>query len=183
MALAESGMMELGTIAPSFNLFDTISERNLSLIDLKSEKATVVIFICNHCPYVIHINKQLVKVANIYQKEGVQFIAINSNDVISYPEDSPEQMKVVANKLEYPFPYLYDESQEVAKEYGAVCTPDLFVFDGNLLCIYRGQFDSSRPNGGKATGQDLINVLEAILNKTSISKKQYPSVGCSIKWK
>ena len=178
-----SNMMELGTKAPEFSLLDTVSGRTVSLYDLKSEVATFVIFICNHCPYVKHINPKLVEVANKYQAKGVQFIAISSNDVETHPQDGPEQMKQIANEQKYPFPYLYDETQEVAKAYQAECTPDLFVFDKNLECVYRGQFDESRPNKGVATGNDLSKALDAILAGEKINPVQKPSMGCGIKWK
>lgn len=183
MALTESTMMKLGTEAPSFNLLDTISDKMISLDELKSDKAMVILFICNHCPYVIHINEKLVEVAKNYQEKGVQFIAISSNDVEKYPEDSPEKMKQLANDLGYSFPYLYDESQEIARAYGAVCTPDLFVFDADLKCAYRGRFDETRPNMGEPTGKDLTDALDAILAGTEVNSKQYPSMGCNIKWK
>ncbi len=184
MAARESSMLELGTKAPDFKLFDTVSNTIKTLEDLKSEKATVVLFICNHCPYVIHINSKLVEIANNYNPKGISFIAISSNDIENYPEDSPEKMKEVAKKLGYPFPYLYDETQEIAKAYKAECTPDIFVFDGNLKLVYRGQFDSSRPkNNEPVTGVDLIYALEAVLEGREVDKNQIPSIGCGIKWK
>lgn len=183
MAATLSNMMELGTSAPDFTLLDTVSDKTLTLSDLKSDVATVVIFICNHCPYVKHINSKLVEVANEYQNKGVSFIAISSNSIETHPQDGPEFMKQVAKEQNYPFPYLYDETQEVAKAYQAECTPDLFVFDGNLKCVYRGQFDDSRPNKGEATGKDLSDALDAILAGDKVSEKQKPSMGCSIKWK
>jgi len=126
MAVAPSTMISLGTKAPDFTLPDTVSEKNLSLNDLKSKKATVIMFICNHCPFVKHVNKELVELANDYIPKGISFIAISSNEVVNYPDDSPEKMKQTAKKLGYPFPYLYDESQEVARSYDAACTPDFF---------------------------------------------------------
>lgn len=178
-----SKMMELGTIAPEFSLPDTISGKTLSLSDIKSDVATVVIFICNHCPYVKHINKKLVEVANKYQEKGIQFVAISSNDVTTHPQDGPEHMKKVAEENAYPFPYLYDETQEIAKAYGAECTPDIFVFDADLKCVYRGQFDETRPNKGTPTGKDLSDALDAILAGEEVNEDQKPSMGCSIKWK
>jgi len=183
MALTYSSMMELVTKAPNFKLLDTVSKNIYSLDDLKSDKATVIMFICNHCPFVHHLNTALVQVANIYQKKGVQFIAISSNDVQTYPEDSPERMVKVAKELQYPFPYLYDESQNIAKSYKAVCTPDFFVFDKELKCSYRGRFDDTRPNMGVPTGKDLTQVLDALLNGEKTSENQFPSMGCNIKWK
>lgn len=183
MALTLSNMMELGTKAPEFALMDTISDKTISLTDVKSDIATVVLFICNHCPYVKHLNSKIVEIANKYQKKGVEFIAISSNDAETHPQDGPEHMKQVAQELNYPFPYLYDETQGVAKAYQAECTPDLFVFDANLKCIYRGQFDDSRPNKGEATGKDLTVALDAIIAGKKVSEEQKPSMGCNIKWK
>lgn len=183
MALTPSNMMELGTKAPDFTLLDTISDQELSLRELSSEIATVVLFICNHCPFVHHINAALVKVANTYQEKRVQFIAISSNNVETHPQDGPEQMKIVAQKEGYPFPYLYDESQEIAKAYGAECTPDLFVFDKNLRCVYRGRFDETRPNMSIANGKDLRDALDNLIDGNEVSSAQFPSIGCNIKWK
>ena len=183
MAQTLSNMMELGTKAPNFTLMNTVTEKTAKLLDLKSDVATVILFICNHCPYVKHINSKLVEVANEYQKKGVQFVAISSNDVETHPQDGPKQMKQVAEKEGYPFPYLYDETQDIAKAYQAECTPDLFVFDADLKCVYRGQFDDSRPNKGKATGRDLTTALDAILAGEKVNEKQKPSMGCNIKWK
>lgn len=183
MALTPSSMLELGTKAPNFKLFDTISGKTLSLNELKSDIATVIVFICNHCPFVHHINSKLVEVANIYQGKGIHFIAINSNDVTTYPEDSPEKMTETAKKLGYPFPYLYDETQLIAKAYKAECTPDFFVFDKELKCAYRGRFDETRPNIGIPTGKDLSNALDRLIAGKKVEIKQFPSMGCNIKWK
>ena len=183
MALLTSTMMPLGTPAPDFSLPDTVSGATLSLQELRSPKATVILFICNHCPYVHHINSALVRVANTYQAKGVRFVAISSNNVATHPQDAPELMTQVAKEQGYPFPYLYDESQAVAKAYGAECTPDLFVFDAELKCAYRGRFDASRPNMGQATGADLANALDALLAYEPVDPEQHPSMGCSIKWK
>jgi len=183
MAATPSTMMPLGTIAPTFELPDTVSGKVMSLSELKGEKATLVMFICNHCPYVLHINDELVRIANDYQPKGVFFIAISSNDAVNYPQDGPELMKVQAEKVGYPFPYLYDESQDVAKAYDAACTPDLFLFDGELKCVYRGQFDNSRPNTNlPVTGKDLRIALDNLLSGEKISEQQIPSIGCNIKW-
>ncbi len=176
-------MMELGTKAPHFTLRDTISQNMRSFSELKSDVATVVVFICNHCPFVHHINRKLVEVANEYQSKGVQFIAISSNDVDYYPQDGPQMMARVAERLAYPFPYLYDETQEVAQAYQAECTPDFFVFDGHSELAYRGRFDESRPNMGAASGRELSAALDALIEGKEVLKKQYPSIGCSIKWK
>ncbi|NIV92311.1 redoxin domain-containing protein [candidate division KSB1 bacterium] len=184
MAETPSTMVELGTKAPDFSLPDTVSGTTKSLNDLKSDKATVVTFICNHCPFVQHIQHELANVANDYIPKGVSFIAISSNDVQSHPEDSPEKMKEVAQKLGYPFPYLYDESQDVAKAYDAACTPDIFVYDGDLRLAYRGQFDDSRPgNDVSVTGKDLRAALDNLLAGKPVPADQKPSVGCNIKWK
>jgi len=184
MAATPSTMMPLGTLAPDFNLPDTISGKSFTLSELKGENATLLLFICNHCPYVLHINEELVKLAREYQPKGVSFVAISSNDVENYPQDRPELMKVHAEKVGYTFPYLYDESQEVAKAYDAACTPDLYLFDRDLKCVYRGQFDDSRPsNDVPVTGKDLRNALQALLTGSPISENQTPSIGCNIKWK
>lgn len=183
MSLALSKMMELGATAPDFNLLDTISGKHLSLSDLKSDTATVVVFICNHCPFVHHINSKLVDVAKRYQAKGVQFIAISSNDIETHPQDAPAFMTQIAKEQNYPFPYLFDDTQEVAKAYSAECTPDLFVFDGDLKCAYRGRFDETRPNLGVPTGKDLTAALDALIEGKEVSPIQHPSMGCSIKWK
>lgn len=183
MAATQSNMLPLGTKAPHFALQDTVSGNYLNLNDIKSEKATVIMFICNHCPYVIHVNQEIVKIANEYRNKGVAFIAISSNDVDHYPDDSPDKMRIVAKVLKYPFPYLYDKRQEVAKAYDAACTPDFYVFDGSLLLTYRGRMDDSTPGNGKPiTGLELRNAIDKTLNGLSIDE-QYPSIGCNIKWK
>ena len=141
-------------------------------------------FICNHCPFVVHIREELVKLANDYQSKGIGFVAISSNDVVKYPDDAPEKMKILAEDVNFPFPYLYDESQEVAKAYEAACTPDFNVFDWHDRCVYRGQLDDSRPgNEIPVTGKDLRNVLEGLLQGQNEFPNQIPSVGCNIKWK
>ena len=183
MALVTSNMMELGTQAPDFTLPDTVSGEPFTLSALDPVKATVILFICNHCPYVHHINFKLVEVANTYQAKGMRFIAISSNDVSTHPQDAPELMTQVAKKEGYPFPYLFDATQEVAKAYSAECTPDLFVFDADLKCTYRGRFDETRPNIEEATGSDLARALDALLAGVEMRNEQYPSMGCSIKWK
>lgn len=184
MANTPSNMLALGTIAPGFTLQDTISDKNLNLQNLKGKKGTVVFFICNHCPFVIHINHELVKIANDFKNKGISFLAISSNDVENYPQDAPHLMKKVAKNLHYPFPYLYDETQEVAMAYAAACTPDIYVFDKELRLVYRGQIDDSRPNNGiLVTGNDLRISLQNLLEGSEISKDQKPSIGCNIKWK
>jgi peroxiredoxin len=184
MVATPSNMLKLGTTAPDFTLPDTVSGHTKSLEQLKSDTATVVMFICNHCPFVKHVNEQLVKLANDYQPKGISFVAISSNDIVSYPEDSPEKMKEYAARLGYPFPYLFDETQEVARAYKAACTPDFYIFDADLSLVYRGQLDDSRPNNGiPATGKDIRTALDNILADKPVSAEQRPSLGCNIKWK
>lgn len=184
MARTESTMMPLGTPAPAFNLPDTISGNNTRFQDIKSDKGVVVMFICNHCPYVIHIQDQIVALAKSFQAKGIGFVAISSNDVENYPEDAPELMKVHAKKYDFTFPYLYDESQEIAKAYQAACTPDFYLFDGKDRCVYRGRMDGSTPgNGVPVTGEDLQAALNNLLEQLPIDTEQHPSMGCNIKWK
>jgi len=177
-------MLLLGTTAPEFNLNDTVPGKMISLSDIKGEAATVIMFICNHCPFVIHVNEQLIKLANDYKNNGIGFAAISSNDVENYPQDSPELMKKLAEELSYPFPYLYDETQEVAKVYDAACTPDFYIFDSDLKLVYRGQLDASRPGNDKPiNGKDIRNALDAVLSGNEVDQNQIPSMGCNIKWK
>ncbi|HSC36049.1 MAG TPA: thioredoxin family protein [Thermodesulfobacteriota bacterium] len=184
MALTPSNMLPLGTKAPHFKLRDAVNEKEFSLDELKSDKATVVMFICNHCPYVKHVQKGLVELANDYIPKGVSFIAVNSNDVGKYPEDSPANMKSVALRLGYPFPYLFDETQDAARAYAAACTPDFYVFDAGLKLAYRGQMDDSRPGNGKpVTGNNIREALDSILKGEPVGEDQVPSIGCNIKWK
>lgn len=184
MAFTQSKMLELGTQAPDFTLPDTISEKNVSLSDLASDKATVVMFLCNHCPYVLHVNEEIVRVVNEYKKKGVSFIGISSNDAVKYPQDGPDKMKIHAKEVGYNFPYLYDESQKVAKAYDAACTPDFYVFDGDMKLVYRGRLDDSRPgNNIPLSGKDLRAALDAVLAGEKVDGTQYPSGGCNIKWK
>lgn len=184
MAATLSTMMPLGTTAPEFKLPDTVSAKTLSLQELKSSKGTLVMFICNHCKYVKHIHQQLIAISNESVSKGLAVIAISSNDVINYPEDAPERMKDQALQHNYKFPYLYDESQEIAKAYDAACTPDFFLFDGELKLVYRGQFDNSRPsNEIPVTGNDLQQAIATLLAGGKISEEQRPSIGCNIKWK
>lgn len=183
MAATETTQIELGFRAPDFTLPDTVSGQYKSLQQLKGEHATVVMFICNHCPFVVHVNEELVRLANDYIPRGVSFIAISSNDVDNYPDDSPELMKETAERLGYPFPYLYDETQEVARAYHAACTPDLSIFDSELKCVYRGQLDDSRPGRGTPDGRDIRAALDNILAGKPVNPDQKPSIGCNIKWK
>lgn len=184
MAETPSTMLPLGTKAPQFELPDTVSGKTLSLESLKSSIATVIMFICNHCPFVKHVNRELVRLAGDYQSKNVSFVAISSNDVINYPQDSPDKMKETAESLGYTFPYLYDESQEVARDYRAACTPDFYIFDSELKLAYRGQLDDSRPgNGIPVTGKDIRDALDCLIVGHPVSEEQLPSIGCNIKWK
>jgi len=184
MSYTESTMLTLGTEAPPFNLTDTVSGRNLSLKELKSSKAAVIMFICNHCPYVMHVNPEIIRLAKDYIPKGISFIAISSNDANRYPADGPEQMKVKAIELGYPFPYLYDKSQEVARAYDAACTPDFYLFDGEMKLVYRGRLDEAKPkNNIPLSGRDLREAIDAVLTHQQVTEKQYPSAGCNIKWK
>lgn len=183
MALTESNMLPLGTEAPDFSLLDTVSGKELSLADIQSDKVTVIMFTCNHCPYVLHINEELVRLTTEYQAKDVAFAAISSNDIVNYPQDSPDKMKALAEDLGYPFPYLYDATQVVAKAYDAACTPDFYVFDADLKLRYRGRLCPSRPGSDiPVTGSDLRAAIDALLNKEAVTEQQYPSAGCNIKW-
>jgi len=184
MALTESNEFAIGTKAPSFNLVNTVNHCIVSLDEIKGDRGTVIMFICNHCPFVIHVNSALVKMANDYQQKGISFIAISSNDIENYPQDAPEFMKQLAKEESFPFPYLYDETQEVAKAYNAACTPDFYVFDADLKSVYHGQLDNSRPgNGVTVTGNDLQSSLDNLLDNKPVLESQKPSMGCGIKWK
>ena len=184
MARTPSVMVPLGFKAPKFELLDVVSNTVLKSENLFGKKATMIMFICNHCPFVKYVNKQIVEIANTYDSLGISFIAISSNDIINYPEDSPEKMKKVASMENYSFPYLYDESQDVAKAYDAACTPDFFVFNSKKELVYRGQLDDSRPgNDIPISGKDITNVFECILSSKPITINQKPSIGCNIKWK
>lgn len=176
-------MLSLGTKAPDFELWDTVSNSTKTLKKIKGSNGTLVMFICNHCPFVKHINQQIVQIANDYHNSGIKFIAISSNDVINYPEDSPIEMKKNATKEKFNFPYLYDETQIVAKNYDAACTPDFFIFNDSNKLVYRGQLDDSRPgNNIEVTGTDVRNALNALINLQEINPIQKPSIGCNIKW-
>ncbi|MDX1365292.1 MAG: thioredoxin family protein [Arenibacter latericius] len=184
MANTPSNMLPLGTVAPDFKLLDPTLNKDCSLQDYKGAKGTVIMFICNHCPFVKHINPELSKTAIEFKPLGISFIAISSNDVEKYPKDSPELMKLVSKEQNYTFPYLYDETQEVAKAYDAACTPDFYLFDADLKLVYRGQFDNSRPGNGLAvTGEDLKDAMNNLLQGAKINPIQKPSLGCNIKWK
>lgn len=184
MAKTPSHMIPLGTVAPQFTLKEVVSEKKLSLLDLRGKSATVIMFICNHCPFVQHINRGLVSLAKDYSGDEVSFIAISSNDAETYPQDGPQEMKLHAKKEGYPFPYLYDKTQQVAKDYQAACTPDFYIFDKELKCAYRGQMDDSRPDTDiPVTGKDIRNALDALLKGVRPSIDQKSSLGCNIKWK
>ena len=186
MALTESRMTELGRSAPHFNLPDANARggpSTASLSDFGDAPYLVVAFICNHCPFVIHIEKALVDVAHRYQSKGAAFVGISANDARQYPADSFENMTRRADSMGYPFSYLYDESQQVARAYGAECTPDLFVFDSDRTLVYRGRFDATRPGMGEADGADLCQALDELLEHGEVAMQQMPSMGCNIKWK
>jgi peroxiredoxin len=183
MALTPSTMLPLGTAAPDFNLPDT-DGKLVSLAGFKDKAALVVVFICNHCPYVIHIRAGFAQLARDYAPKNAGIVGINSNDAKNYPADSPAKMKDEMKTAGYIFPYLYDETQAVAKSYHAACTPDIFLFDRGRRLVYRGQFDASRPgNGIPVTGKDLRAALDAMLAGRTTSEFQAPSIGCNIKWK
>ena len=183
MSLTPSTMLPLGTAAPDFRLPDT-SGKTVSLADFKGQAALLVILMCNHCPYVQHIRAGLAQLAKDYLPRGAAIVGINSNDAANFPEDSPAKMAAEVKAAGYLFPYLYDESQAVAKAYHAACTPDIFLFDRGRRLVYRGQFDASRPgNGIPVTGKDVRAALDAVLAGKTTSAFQAPSVGCNIKWK
>lgn len=189
MALTHSTMSRLGTDAPAFDLpvanpsVDDRSGGTRSLSDFDEAKALVVVFMCNQCPYVVHIEAALGAVARTYQQRGVAFVGISANDVAQYPQDGFDKMAERAEQRGYPFPYLYDASQDVARAYGAVCTPDFFVYDADRRLVYRGRFDETRPGQGTATGADLSQALDEWLATGEVSIEQVPSMGCNIKWK
>lgn len=184
MAKTESSMLALGTRAPEFTLTDTVSGRTLRFDDIAGEHGTLVMFICNHCPFVKHVLDELVALGKDYSQRGIGMVAISSNDVTGYPQDRPERMQELARAKGFGFPYLYDDTQNTARAYSAACTPDFFVFDANRALVYRGQLDDSRPgNGIPVTGRDLRAAFDALLAGESVSSNQKPSIGCNIKWK
>jgi peroxiredoxin len=183
MTATKSTMLTLGTPAPDFSLPDT-KGKTVSPANFKGTPALLVIFMCNHCPYVKHILNDLVKLAKEYKDKGVAVVGINSNDVTNYPEDRPEMMANLAKEAAFTFPYLYDETQEVAKAYNAACTPDFFLFDREMRLAYRGQMDGSRPgNNVPVTGVDLTAAIEAVIAGGKANSEQKPSMGCNVKWK
>jgi peroxiredoxin len=184
MARTPSVMVPLGSEAPKFELLDVKTDKSVKSEDLFGKKGTLIMFICNHCPFVKHVNQQIVQISKDYQNSGIKLIAISSNDIINYPDDSPSEMKKVAIKENFTFPYLYDETQTVAKNYDAACTPDFFIFNSSNKLVYRGQLDDSRPgNNITVTGGDIRNALESLINFEEINPVQKPSIGCNIKWK
>ena len=183
MVKTASTMLPLGTQAPDFSLVN-VDGRTVSAKDFQDASAMLVIFMCNHCPFVIHVAEELANLANEYQQKGVAVVGISSNDVENFPQDSPEQMVHEAEQRGYTFSYLYDEDQQVARAYRAACTPDFFVFDADQQLVYRGQMDNSRPDSGiPVTGGDLRNALDAVLAQGPVPQDQKPSIGCNIKWK
>jgi peroxiredoxin len=184
MARTESAMLPLGTSAPGFTLKDVVTDHELSTQNASGPKGLLVMFICRHCPFVKHLEKSLAQLGHDYQGKGVGIVAISSNDAAGYPEDSPSSLAQQAKTLGFTFPYLYDETQAVARAYDATCTPDFFLFDSGLKLVYRGQFDASRPgNDIPVTGNDLRAALDAVIAGKPVSLEQRPSIGCNIKWK
>lgn len=184
MAAVQSTMLELGTPAPRFTLPDVVSGNPISLSDFRGRSGLLVVFLCNHCPYVKHVRAHIASIGKDYAGKGLGVVAISSNDIEKYPDDSPEKMKAEALDAGYTFPYLYDETQQVAKAYTAACTPDFFLFDAEHKLVYRGQLDDSRPkNGLPVTGKDLRAAIAAVLAGKSPAGDQKPSIGCNIKWK
>lgn len=184
MALTYSNPMPIGAYAPPFTLPDTVSGNQYSLHQLTGQKATVIMFLCNHCPYVVYVNSLLVAIANECIPQGVSFIAISSNDAQAYPDDAPDKMTIHAQQNNYPFPYLYDETQQVARSYDAACTPDIYVFDSQLCLTYHGQIDDARPKNDKPLdGHSLREAIRATIHNQPTSPLQKPSSGCNIKWK
>ena len=184
MVMTASAMLTLGTKAPDFELLDVVTEKKVQLLQIAPSNPFVIVFMCNHCPFVKHILPSFIKLANDYLARGIAFVAISSNDASAFPADGPEKMAELAKSLQFPFPYLYDETQAVAKAYHAACTPDFYLFDENKLCVYRGQFDDSRPgNTFPVSGVDLRAALDAVLEHRPVDAHQKPSIGCNIKWK
>lgn len=184
MALTKTSPIELGFKAPDFALPDVVSGKITSFHGVKGEKGTLVMFICNHCPYVIHVRPEIIRLANDYIKKGLGVVAISANDVTTYPQDGPVEMQRLAREQQFPFPYLYDESQETARAYHAVCTPEFNLFDAADRCVYRGRLDASTPgNNIELSGNDLRHAIDTLLRGERIDAQQEPAMGCSIKWK
>lgn len=183
MSLTPSTMLELGTPAPDIQLIDAVTNRKFTLDTLAGERGLLVMFICNHCPYVIHVRDELTRIAKEYAPRGIGIVAINSNDIENYPQDGPDHMAALAGELGWKFPFLFDETQTTAKRYRAACTPDFFAFDADRRLAYRGQLDDSRPNSGiPVTGSDLRAALDALAEGRKVPAEQKPSIGCNIKW-
>jgi peroxiredoxin len=184
MALTSSTMLPLGTQAPNFQLLDVTSGSTISLETFADKQALLVMFICRHCPFVKHVQREIARIGKEYAPRSLGIVAISANDVANYPDDAPDKLKVMAKELDFNFPLCYDESQETAKAYTAACTPDFFLFDKNRNLVYRGQLDESRPGNDKpVTGKDLRSAIEAVLADKEVSQDQKPSIGCNIKWK
>ncbi len=180
----ESNMLPLGTKAPDFNLIDVVSGETVAIHDFKDKKVLLIMFICRHCPYVKHVQNHLAQLGKDYADKNIAIVAISSNDPEAYPEDAPESLKEQAQELKFTFPYLFDETQNVAKTYTAACTPDFFLFDADRKLVYRGQLDDSRPESNiPVTGTDLREAIDAVLSNNIPDVNQKPSVGCGIKWK
>ena len=184
MVKTASTMLALGTIAPEFQLPDVVSGQTISLSTFSDSKALLVMFICQHCPFVIHVREELSKIGRDYSDRPLGIVAISANDVANYPDDSPEKLQQMAKEFSFNFPVCYDETQEVSKSYTAACTPDFFLFDADKKLVYRGQLDDSRPsNNAPVTGKDLRRAIELTLKNKEIDLEQKPSIGCNIKWK
>jgi peroxiredoxin len=184
MALTPSTMLELDTKAPDFSLPDVVSGATVSLASFAGKHALLVMFICRHCPYVVHVKEELARLGKDYAGKPIGIVAISANDAANYPDDAPDKLKQMAQELGFTFPLLYDESQETAKAYTAACTPDFFLFDKGRSLVYRGQLDDSRPGNGKPLdGKDLRSAIDAVLAGQPVSRQQKPSIGCNIKWK
>ena len=184
MSLTPTKPISLGFAAPHFSMPDAVTGNLISLKDIQGKKGTLVMFICNHCPYVIYVLDELIKLGNDYMPQGIGMVAISSNDVENYPQDHPDKMKELAVNKKFPFHYLYDKTQEIAKAYDAVCTPDFDLFDAGGKCVYRGQLDGSRPgNHVPVDGRDMRKAIDQLVNGEKVPENQIPSQGCNIKWK
>ena len=183
MSITPSSMLALGTRTPDFTLPDVVSGRQISRNDFAGQKALLVLFICAHCPYVVHVRDELARIGRDYAGKSLGIVAISANDIVNYPEDAPDKLKAMALDSGFNFPFCFDESQSVARAFTAACTPDFFLFDEHCALVYRGQLDDSRPGRGAANGRDLRGAIEALLSGRPVDSDQKPSVGCNIKWK
>ena len=184
MAKTHSYMLPLGTEAPNFILPDTVSGEDISLSNIKGTKGTLIIFMCNHCPYVLHLLDKIIEISTEIKEVGINTVGISSNDIVNYPEDHPKLMKKLAEDRDFSFPYLYDETQSVAISYEAACTPDFYLFDSDLKLVYRGKFDDARPkNEEPISGKDLLTAAKNLVMEIPLNRNQTPSLGCNIKWK